>query len=121
LKKIEAEQTRALESINSAQDYPGKMKAMNDQIRSMREQYKELLAKQSADEKALKQQHKRVIDLEEKCRKMKSAIAASARTKHPDPDEPTVPTITEAEIEEFKAKCRAEEQAKLEEEKALKA
>ena len=101
LKKIETEQTRALDHINSAQDYPAKMKAMNDQIRSMRENYRELKAKQVADENQLKVQHRKVIDLEEKCRKMKAAISKKPSTN----DEPQQAPITQADIDEYKNQC----------------
>ena len=113
LKKIETEQTKALDQINSAQDYPAKMRAMNDQIRSMRENYRELKAKQVADENALKVQHRKVIDLEEKCRKMKASI-----NKKPNPyDEPKQAPISQADIEEYKNQCSQIEAEKLEEEK----
>jgi hypothetical protein len=58
-----------------------------------------------------------VIDLEEKCRKMKISIAQKPKRVT---DEPKPTAVTGNDIEEYKAKCKEAERAKLEEEKVLK-
>lgn len=70
----------------------------------MRSKYKELVMKQTSDEKQLKQAHKSVVDLEEQCRRMQNAINDSKRVRsRPKPAvKQEVKQVTQSEVESFR-------------------
>ena len=117
LQKIEKEQKKAIDSANNAHGYADKVDSLKQEIKGLKERYRELLAKQKQDEKLLKEQHQKCVDLEEKCRKVKALIN---QKKHEDPDEPKQAEVTEQDLAELDRKIKETEQKKKEEEQALK-
>lgn len=117
LQKIETEQKKALEEVQNAQNYKARMQSLQQESRTLKERYRELLQKQKQDEKILKDQHERCVLLEEKTRKLHALVK---NKKAGDSDEPKVPEVTEQDIEELKQKMEETERKKKEEEAKLK-
>lgn len=116
LQKIEREQKKAIDIASNAQGYPEKLDSLRQEIKTLKDRYRELQQKQKTDEKVLKEQHEKCVDLEEKCRKLKGII----RQKKNEDDEPKVPEVTEKDIQELEEKIKETEQKKKEEERKLK-
>ena len=110
LRKVERHQAQALHSVTSAST--AQADALKSEIKELREKHKALLMQQKQEERILKEQHERCVDLEDKCRKLR---AAPKPNKTPDP-----PAVTEDSLRLLQKQIQEVEQAKQEEETRLR-
>lgn len=115
LKKIEKEQQKAISTAQQSNSYPEKISKLKDDIRTAKDKYRELVAQQKANEKVFNAQHKKCVDLEEKCRKMYENIKKKKTEEKKDEED-----VTEEKIEELERKIRETEKKYNEEENVIR-
>ena len=115
LKKIEKEQQKAISSAEQSNSYPEKISKLKDDIRTSKDKYRELVAQQKANEKVFNAQHKKCVDLEEKCRKLFDNIKKKKSEEKKDEED-----VTEEKIEELERRIRDAEKKYTEEENVIR-
>jgi hypothetical protein len=119
MQKLETEQTKALEIVQAAQNYPTRMKAITEETKKLNERNREIKAAQKAEERRYIEVHKSAIDLEEKCRKLRAQIKAKKGLTLQDEDEPTIIGASAGDIYEIHQKIQSTETQRDEEERRL--
>ena len=97
LMKFDKKGKNALQDIRDANSYPEKIQMLKNEIRNNREKLKELTLKVTKEDKDLKTQHERCVDIENKSRKLFELI----KTKKKEEEEKTKNTENQVEVNEF--------------------
>lgn len=71
MQKVQNHQTKELEAISSETDYPGKIKALLEDLRVLRDQNKAIKSKLYEEEKKSRAAHSTMIQLEQTIRELK--------------------------------------------------
>ena len=95
--KFDKQGINVLKGIRDANSYPEKIHMLKNEIRNNREKLKELTIKVTKEDKDLKTQHERCVDIENKSRKLFELI----KTKKKEEEEKTKNTENQIEVNEF--------------------
>ena len=116
LQKLQNEQGKFLEMLQSGTDFQNKLKVLNEELRVQREKMRDLQAKYNHEEAMSKTTAERTQELEEKHKQLAAEVQAK-----PEEEEPKKIAVINGDIEEIKKKTiELEKQRKQEENKTKK-
>jgi DNA repair exonuclease SbcCD ATPase subunit len=117
LSKFDNLSKHALKGAQSANSYPEKIQFLKSEIRNNKEKIKELIQQNTKEEKSLKAQHEKCVDLEKKSRKLFEMIKAR---KKDEEEKNKKNEKKETEVNEFLLNDIQEQILKAEKEKIEK-
>ncbi|CAG9314600.1 unnamed protein product [Blepharisma stoltei] len=116
LQNINVKQEKALDAAAKAQGYPEKNEFLRQELKKLKDEYREKSYKQQVDEKNLKARHELFVDVREKCKALKEIIAK----KNAEEDDPIDPEALKYDIPTLERKIKEIEEKTKEDVNALK-
>ncbi|TNV77347.1 hypothetical protein FGO68_gene16783 [Halteria grandinella] len=76
IRRVSVNQERAMSDINKEEEYASKIRAINDEVRKAKGNVRNAMEKQKEIDRGNQEQHRAIMAMEERCRKLQGMIAA---------------------------------------------